>query len=139
MLILCAVGAGVCGAVSTGYQVKATGLQFTEMAVFLLTAILALSSMCKNKCMIGITMSACIISTLMALGGLVYYSSQIYQLSVSQADGSVILGIVCGMAFINLLAFITALTGSVYCCTGLECCVCEYCVCPTCDAMSYTI
>eukprot|EP00057_Strongylocentrotus_purpuratus_P026667 XP_011681141.1 PREDICTED: uncharacterized protein LOC105446257 [Strongylocentrotus purpuratus] len=131
-MIVYAIGSAVCGLivfVPSGvssifllYQYIA----FAQGGLYLLTALFGLGTICRYTCMIAFFLMACILSAIASLGVLGYYCFEIYLLAITnsfencQEDCLYIVVPVFVLAVLSIMAFISALVGSIYCCSGMS-------------------
>ncbi|XP_030849578.1 uncharacterized protein LOC105446259 [Strongylocentrotus purpuratus] len=100
-------------------------IAFAQGGLYVLTALFGLGTICRYTCMIAFFLIACILSAFGSLGALGYYCYLIYFFVVlgsfenCQEACLYIVVPVCVLAVLSVMAFISALIGSIYCCSGM--------------------
>ncbi|XP_030848829.1 uncharacterized protein LOC100891468 isoform X2 [Strongylocentrotus purpuratus] len=128
-MIVYAIGSAVCGAIDfvprgvssiSLFQIFA----FAQGGLYLLTALFGLGTICRYTCMIAFFLMACILSAFASLGALGCYCYLIYIFvvfgSFENCQEACLYHTVpvCVLALLSIMAFISALVGSIYCFIG---------------------
>eukprot|EP00057_Strongylocentrotus_purpuratus_P008617 XP_011663091.1 PREDICTED: uncharacterized protein LOC100891468 [Strongylocentrotus purpuratus] len=99
-------------------------IAFAQGGLYLLTALFGLGTICRYTCMIAFFLMACILSAFASLGALGCYCYLIYIFvvfgSFENCQEACLYHTVpvCVLALLSIMAFISALVGSIYCFIG---------------------